>query len=87
MNTKLEAHPVTGELGPAQKAALDGPDGPPIRQFVCTACERKFFDMPHYFYGVESTRCLWCNKYGRVAKKATKEVAKKATKEMVDPKD
>lgn len=86
MTTKPDATPVTGELGPKQREAVDGPDGPPIRQFVCVACENKFFDMQHYFNGVESTRCLWCNKYKKVAKSATKEVTKSVTKEMVDPK-
>ena len=74
MNTNPEARPVTGELGPAQQAAVDGPDGPPMRQFVCAACNNRYFDMKHYFYGVESTRCLWCEKYKRVAKVATKDV-------------
>ena len=78
MNTNLEAAPVTGELGPKQQEALAGPDGPPIEQFVCSVCNTKHYDMKHYFYGVASTKCLWCEKYGKVAKVATKET--------VDPK-
>lgn len=81
MNTKSEARPVAGDLGPKQQEAVNGPDtdaGPPIQQFICRVCQGKFFDMKHYFYGVNSDRCLWCEKYGKVAKKATKQV--------VDPK-
>lgn len=81
MNTKLEAAPVTGELGPKQQEAVAGPDdnyGPDMVQFSCTICNNRFFDMKHYFYGIASTKCLWCEKY--------KKVAKVATKEMVDQK-
>lgn len=78
MTTKLEATPVTGDLGPKQQEAVTGPDGPPMQQFSCIVCNGKFFDMKHYFYGTKSTKCLWCEKYGKVAKKATEKT--------VDPK-
>jgi hypothetical protein len=81
MNTKLEAVPVAGELGPAQQASVDGPDGPPMQQFCCEVCNNRWFDVKHYFYGITSTKCLWCEKYGK-----KKPVAKVATKETIDQK-
>jgi hypothetical protein len=79
MNTKLEATPVTGDLGPAQQAAVDGPDGPDMKQFVCAVCDQRHYDLSHYFGGAESTRCMWCLKYNK-----KKPVAK--TTEIVDSK-
>ena len=84
MNTKPEAKPVTDVLGPKQAESLLGPIedyGPPIESFTCIICDNRFFDMKHYFYGVTSYKCMWCEKYGK-----KKTVAKVATKEMVDPK-
>lgn len=72
MNTNAKAEPVTGQLGPRQTEAIAGPSeeiGPPMQQFYCQVCNGKFFDMKHYFYDTVSTRCLWCEKYKKVAKK------------------
>ncbi len=69
----MDACPVTGELDVKQQAASVGPDGPPMQQFCCEVCNNSFFDVKHYFYGTASIKCLWCEKYGKVAKKATKE--------------
>jgi len=57
--------PVTSELGPLQTIAADGPDGPDMQQFVCSVCDQRHYDVNHYFYGVESTRCMWCLKYNK----------------------
>ena len=51
------------KLGPKQQYAWDGPNGPPMHQFVCAICDKKFFDTALYFRGIVSTKCLWCTKY------------------------
>jgi hypothetical protein len=76
----MQSQPVTGELGPQQIVASDGPNGPPMQQFTCTVCDNKHFDVKHYFYGVDSIRCMWCLKYNK-----KRPVVK--TAETVDPKD
>jgi hypothetical protein len=76
----MDAHPVARELEPSQQAAVDGPDGPDMKQFVCVVCDQRHYDVSHYFYGVDSTRCMWCLKYNK------KRPAVK-TAETVDPKD
>lgn len=45
----------------AQKQVVD--DEPELTKFTCTVCEKNYFDTGLYFYGVKSTRCLWCNKF------------------------
>jgi len=69
----IEALPVQGELEAKQQEAVDGPDGPPMESFTCIVCNNRYFDMKQYFYGTASVRCLWCEKYGKVAKKATEK--------------
>lgn len=59
----LDAHPVAGELGPLQQKAVDGPNGPEMFTYVCSSCSRQYPDTGLYFYGVKSTRCLWCAKF------------------------
>lgn len=76
----MQPQPVTDELGPQQTAAIVGPDGPTIEQFVCSVCDQKHYDINHYFYGVDSTRCMWCTKYN-------KQKPKIKTVETVDSKD
>lgn len=67
MNTPVEARPVTGDLGPGQQAAVDGPDtGPEMTTYICKGCNNKFPDTGLYFYGVGSTRCIWCTKFPKV---------------------
>ena len=61
----MDACPVTGELTVKQQEAVTGPDGPPMQQFVCAVCDNKHFDVKHYFYGIASTRCMWCEKYSK----------------------
>jgi hypothetical protein len=75
----MDACPVTGELDVKQQAAASGPDGPDMKQFVCTVCDQRHYDVNHYFYGVDSTRCMWCSKYNK-----KRPVVKSA--ETVDPK-
>lgn len=53
------------KLGPKQQYAVDGPNGPPMQQFVCSVCNTKFFDTEHYFKGIVSTKCMWCIKYNK----------------------
>ena len=76
----MDARPVTSELGPQQLIATDGPDGPEMKQFVCVVCDQRHYDVNHYFYGVDSVRCMWCLKYNK-----KRPVVK--TAETVDPKD
>lgn len=64
MNTLIEAKPITGELGPAQQIAANGPDtGPEMFTYICSGCQKKFPDIGLYFYGVSSTKCIWCTKF------------------------
>jgi hypothetical protein len=76
----MDARPVTSELGPQQLIATDGPDGPDMKQFICVVCDQQHYDVNHYFYGVDSVRCMWCLKYNK-----KRPVVK--TAETVDPKD
>lgn len=55
--------PVSYTLLPKQQEAVNGPYGPEMLTFICGACNNKFYDMKHYFYGVASTTCLWCTKF------------------------
>ncbi len=59
----MQARPSTGEPGTKQQQAIDGPYGPPMQKFVCQGCARTLFDTGLYFYGVCSTRCIWCSKF------------------------
>ena len=60
----MTAQPVTGELGPKQIESVNGPDtGPDMLTFVCVGCSKKFADTGLYFYGVSSTKCIWCSKF------------------------
>lgn len=65
---------LTGPLEPKQQQTVDGPDGPPMLQFVCAVCDKKYYDTAHYFKGIPSTKCMWCIKYSKVkAKPVIKE--------------
>jgi hypothetical protein len=75
----MDARPVAGDLDPKQQEAVNGPNGPDMKQFVCTVCDQRHYDVNHYFYGVDSTRCMWCSKYNK-----KRLVVKPA--ETVDPK-
>ena len=59
----------TEPLGPKQQVAAAGPDGPPMLQFVCAVCDKKYFDTTHYFTGIAATKCMWCIKYSKVKPK------------------
>ena len=64
MNTPVEAKPVTGDLGPKQQIAADGPEAEPeMLTYMCAGCKGKFPDTGLYFYGVSSTKCIWCTKF------------------------
>lgn len=69
----MESRPIAGDLEPKQQEAVDGPDGPLMQLFCCEVCNVRYFDTKHYFYGISSSKCLWCEKYGKVTKKVTKE--------------
>jgi len=65
----MEPQPVTGDLGPQQVLAADGPVdqyGPEMLTYVCAGCSRKFADVGLYFRGVSSTKCTWCSKFPKV---------------------
>lgn len=59
----MKPRPVTGDLSEKQQQAVDGPYGPPMQKFVCQGCAKTYFDTGFYFYGVSSTRCIWCMKF------------------------
>jgi hypothetical protein len=60
----ITAQACSEPLGPAQTIAVEGPDcGPEMFTYVCTGCNQKFPDTGLYFYGVSSTRCIWCTKF------------------------
>lgn len=70
MNTPIEARPVTGELGSMQKFFADGPvTGPEMTTYICKGCNNKFPDTGLYFYGVSSTKCIWCTKFPKAKTK------------------
>ena len=65
----MQPQSVTGELGPKQQEAVDGPvDQTDVEMliFECQGCSGKFFDVGHYYYGINSTRCTWCSKFPKV---------------------
>ena len=64
----MQPRPCTGELGPLQQAAVDGPYGPPMQTYICSGCQRQFPDTGLYFYGVSSKKCIWCAKFPQTAK-------------------
>ena len=59
----MKPRPISGELGEKQQQAIDGPYGPPMQRFNCVSCGTTYFDTGLYFYGVSSTRCIWCMKF------------------------
>jgi hypothetical protein len=61
----MDARPVASDLDPKQQEAAVGPDGPIMKQFICTVCDQQHYDVNHYFHGVDSTRCMWCSKYNK----------------------
>jgi hypothetical protein len=65
----MQSAPVTDDLGPKQQEAVNGPvDHNEIEMltYKCSGCGGQFPDMGHYFYGVGSTRCIWCAKFPKV---------------------
>ena len=52
-----------------QKASKESELDIPMSTYVCTGCGRKLFDMNLYFYGKESTKCLWCTKFPKQKEK------------------
>ena len=66
----MESTPVTGELGPLQQIAVVGPDfGPEMFTYICSVCNQKFPNTGLYFYGVSSTKCIWCVKFPKGKKR------------------
>jgi hypothetical protein len=62
----MEPLPATGELGPKQREAVNGPvdqNEPEMLTYECKGCGGRFADLGLYFYGVSSTRCIWCSKF------------------------
>lgn len=62
----MEPQPVTGELGPRQEQALNGPvdqNEPEMLTYECKGCGGRFADLGLYFYGISSTKCIWCSKF------------------------
>lgn len=62
----MQTEPITGELGPKQQEAVNGPVdqfGPDMLTYECKGCGGKFADLGLYFYGISSTRCIWCAKF------------------------
>jgi hypothetical protein len=62
----MEQQAVTGELGPKQTEAVNGPVdpyGPEMLTYECKGCGGQFADVGLYFRGVSSVRCTWCSKF------------------------
>jgi hypothetical protein len=62
----MEQKAVTGELGPKQTEAVNGPVdpyGPEMLTYECKGCGGRFADVGLYFRGVSSVRCTWCSKF------------------------
>ena len=62
----MEQQAVTGELGPKQTEAVNGPVdpyGPEMLTYECKGCGGRFADVGLYFRGVSSVSCTWCSKF------------------------
>ena len=62
----MEQQAVTGELGPKQTEAVNGPVdsyGPEMLTYECKGCGGRFADVGLYFRDVSSVRCTWCSKF------------------------
>lgn len=62
----MEPQPVAGELSIKQTLAVTGPVdqfGPDMLTYNCSGCGVKFADVGLYFYGISSTKCIWCAKF------------------------
>lgn len=35
----------------------------PMKYFICLGCNKKYLDTGDYFYGKNSTKCIWCTKF------------------------
>jgi len=58
----IEPKPLSTELGEKQAFFAEG-ISVPMSYFICKSCNNKFLDCGLYFYGVESSKCLWCAKF------------------------
>ena len=70
MNAKVAATKPKASLSrkrqiEQKKAEAEEPE---LTKFTCTSCQKTYFDTGLYFYGVKSTRCLWCTKFPPVKK-------------------
>jgi hypothetical protein len=65
MNAKVASTKPTKSLSrKRQIAQLQAEDQESdLEKFTCASCERTYFDTGLFFYGVKSTRCLWCTKF------------------------
>lgn len=54
---KLEPQQVLAAAGPVDQNTVE------MLTYMCKGCGGKFPDMGHYFYGVNSVRCIWCSKF------------------------
>lgn len=60
----IVAQPCSEQLGHLQQAAVNGPDtGPEMTNYICKGCNTQFPDTGLYFYGISSTKCIWCAKF------------------------
>ena len=62
----MEPQPVASELGPKQLEAVNGPvdqNEPEMLTYEGKGCDGRFADLGLYFYGVGSTKCIWCSKF------------------------
>lgn len=62
----MTAQPISGDLGPRQIEALNGPVDfiePEMLTYTCQGCGGRFADIGEYFYGVNSIKCIWCAKF------------------------
>lgn len=62
----MQPQVITGDLGPKQKEAVEGPIdhcGPEMLTYICSDCKKQYPNIGLYFYGASSTRCIWCTKF------------------------
>ena len=62
----MEPQAITNSLGPKQQEAATGPIDqiePEMLTYECKSCSGRFVDLGLYFYGVNSTKCIWCSKF------------------------
>ncbi len=60
----MQGRAIAANLEPGQTLAAAEPDSEvSMLTYVCAGCNNRFADTGTYFYGIASTRCIWCRKF------------------------